>query len=158
MKYLLRLFRRSLLILLMPTALALSATPALADAQAHTPQFITVHKSPYCGCCKGWVDYLRRNGFEVATNDTVDMDSVKQQFHVPGEVASCHTALIDGYVIEGHVPVDAIRRLLKERPDVAGISAPGMPANSPGMGSDTPRGYNVVTFTRQGDIDLFARY
>jgi hypothetical protein len=159
MKPLVKLLRRSLLLSLSPLMLALPLSPVMAEAApGQAAPRVTVHKSPYCGCCKDWIDYLERNGFEVVANDTHDMEQIKKRFHVPGAVASCHTAVVDGYVVEGHVPVNDIRRLLRERPAVVGISAPGMPQDSPGMGSETPRGYNVVTFTEQGEIDLYSRY
>lgn len=94
---------------------------------------VTVYKSPSCGCCGKYVDYLKENGFSVKTIEQDDMDSIKKRYGV-SRVASCHTALVNGYVVEGHVPVSAIRKLLKEKPAIAGISAPGMPMNSPGMG------------------------
>ena len=100
-------------------------------AQAATA--ITVHKSPTCGCCEKYVDYLRENGFAVKAENESDMDAIKKR-HGVSHVASCHTALVEGYVVEGHVPVAAIRRLLKHKPAIVGISAPGMPMNSPGMG------------------------
>ena len=94
---------------------------------------ITLHKSPTCGCCEKYVDYLRDNGFEVKAVNESDMDAIKKR-HGVAHLASCHTALIGGYVVEGHVPVASIRKLLREKPDLVGISAPGMPINSPGMG------------------------
>lgn len=94
---------------------------------------VTLYKSPTCGCCKKYVDYLRDNGFEVKAVDERDMSAIKKR-HGMARMASCHTALINGYAVEGHVPVGAIRKLLKEKPAIVGISAPGMPANSPGMG------------------------
>lgn len=94
---------------------------------------VTLYKSPTCGCCEKYVDYLRQNGFVVKAIDQNDMDSIKKRYHVT-RVASCHTALINGYVVEGHVPVSAINKMLKEKPAIIGISAPGMPKNSPGMG------------------------
>jgi hypothetical protein len=109
--------------------LALACTGAAAQAAPA----ITVHKSPTCGCCEKYVDYLRDNGFEVEARNEPDMNAVKQR-HGVAHVASCHTALIGGYVVEGHVPVASIRKLLKEKPAITGISAPGMPPNSPGMG------------------------
>lgn len=108
-------------------ALTLDATAAAAGT------LITVHKSPTCGCCTKYVDYLRENGFEVRAIDEPDMDAVKKR-HGSTRVASCHTALVGGYVVEGHVPVGAIRKMLKDKPAITGISAPGMPMNSPGMG------------------------
>ncbi|EEF26072.1 conserved hypothetical protein [Ricinus communis] len=94
---------------------------------------VTVYKSPSCGCCEKYISYLRANDFTVNAVDQNDMDSIKKRYGV-SRVASCHTALINGYVIEGHVPVSAINKLLKEKPAILGISAPGMPMNSPGMG------------------------
>ncbi len=114
--------------------LVVSITTALAvmnPAYAATP--VTVYKSPTCGCCDKYVDYLRDNGFAVEAVNESDMSAVKKRYGM-SHAASCHTTLIDGYAIEGHVPVGAIRKLLKEKPAIAGISAPGMPANSPGMG------------------------
>lgn len=108
-------------------ALTLNSAVALAG------QAITVYKSPTCGCCEKYVSYLRENGFAVKAIDQNDMDSVKKRYGVT-RVASCHTALINGYVVEGHVPVSAINKLLKEKPAITGISVPGMPMNSPGMG------------------------
>ncbi|TAJ79310.1 MAG: CopG family transcriptional regulator [Gallionellaceae bacterium] len=105
---------------------------------------ITVHKSPTCGCCEKYVDYLRGNGFAVKAVNESDMDAIKKR-HGVSHVASCHTALVEGYVVEGHVPVAAIRKLLKEKPAIAGISAPGMPMNSPGMGE-----------TKKGTLTIYA--
>ena len=100
-------------------------------AQAATA--MTVYKSPTCGCCEKYVDYLRENGFAVKAVNESDMDAIKKR-HGVSHVASCHTALVNGYVVEGHVPVAAIRKLLKEKPGISGISVPGMQMNSPGMG------------------------
>ena len=108
-------------------ALALNAATAFAGPA------VTLYKSPTCGCCEKYVAYLRQNGFKVTALDSGDMDAIKKRYKVT-RVASCHTAIVDGYVIEGHVPVHAINKLLKEKPAIVGISAPGMPQNSPGMG------------------------
>ena len=108
-----------------------TALAGMSPAYAATP--VTVYKSPTCGCCNKYVDYLRDNGFAVEAVNESDMSAVKKRYGM-SHVASCHTTLIKGYAIEGHVPVGAIRKLLKEKPAIAGISAPGMPANSPGMG------------------------
>lgn len=97
----------------------------------------TLYKSPTCGCCGEYVKYLRNNGFNVKAIDSDDMDKIKRDNKV-GKLGSCHTMQIDGYVIEGHVPVSAINKLLQQRPKIVGISAPGMPANSPGMGEMKP--------------------
>lgn len=100
-------------------------------AQAATA--MTLYKSPACGCCEKYVDYLRENGFAVKAVNESDMDAIKKR-HGVSHVASCHTALVGGYVVEGHIPVAAIRKLLKEKPAITGISVPGMQMNSPGMG------------------------
>jgi hypothetical protein len=100
---------------------------------AHAATAMTVYKSPTCGCCEKYVGYLRENGFAVKAVNESNMDAIKKR-HGVSHVASCHTALVEGYVVEGHVPVAAIRKLLKDKPAIVGISAPGMPMNSPGMG------------------------
>jgi hypothetical protein len=110
---------------------------------------ITVYKTPDCGCCVKWVEYLQKEGFEVKAANRDDLSSIKQRAGVPPEMSSCHTALVDGYVIEGHVPAQAIRKLLKERPDTLGLAVPGMPANSPGMGEMDGR---LKTFTLEGKL------
>lgn len=101
-----------------------------------------VYKSSSCGCCKGWVNYLRQNGYRVTVIERDDMEAVKDRLGVPAEMRSCHTAKIDGYLIEGHVTVEAIRKILAERPKLAGIASPGMPSGAPGM--DGPRVPNTV--------------
>ena len=94
---------------------------------------VSVSKDPSCGCCDGWVAHIEAAGFPVKVVESSDMDSLKQRLGVPAELASCHTAEVGGYVVEGHVPAAAIRRLLAERPDATGLAVPGMPAGSPGM-------------------------
>ncbi|MEA3290831.1 MAG: DUF411 domain-containing protein [Pseudomonadota bacterium] len=132
---------------------------AMEAQAAETTQTITVYKSPTCGCCKGWVDYLRDNGFQVKTHDVSDLMGIKaKQGLTDRRLMSCHTALIDGYIVEGHVPVEDIRRLVNERPDVVGITAPGMPQMSPGMRSIEPKGYDVLSFDKRGDVELFSSY
>lgn len=128
------------------------------DAIAALPA-ITVYKSPTCQCCGEWVSYLRDKGFEVETSDVEDMQRIKGQFNVPRELSSCHTGVIGGYVVEGHVPAEEIQRLLQEKPEVAGITVPGMPVGSPGMERGSQRDpYNVLTFTQQGAANIYARY
>ncbi len=112
---------------------------------------IQVFKSPTCGCCSKWVDHLTQNGFRVEAQDVADLDAVKQRAGVPSHLRACHTAVIDGYTIEGHIPATAIKKLLDERPNVKGLAVPGMPAGSPGMPSPTPEPYDVVTFGAGGD-------
>lgn len=113
---------------------ALSHDPArTAGAQASGP-VIRVVKSPYCGCCAKWVDYLAARGWRTEVESQSNLAPVRRRAGVPGGMAGCHTAFVEGYVVEGHVPAGAIEKLLAERPDLDGIAVPGMPADSPGMG------------------------
>jgi hypothetical protein len=120
---------------------------------------VTVYKSPTCGCCKEWVKHLQANGFSVATHDVADIMPYKTANGVPATLGSCHTAKVDGYVIEGHVPASDIKRLLKERPAVRGLAVPGMPVGSPGMeqGARKDR-YDVLTFDAQGKTAVYAAH
>jgi|SRR5262245_5660677 len=129
-----------------------TAVPSLlwwhrSELAAGAPK-ITVMKDPNCGCCSGWVEHLRQEGFEVETKDMPDLSRVKVQLGVPTDLAACHTAQVEGYVIEGHVPASAIRRLLHEHPPGIGLAVPGMPINSPGM--EVPgapdEAYEVILF------------
>lgn len=135
------------------TAIAVLGRPAPSEAAPR----VTVYKSPTCGCCKKWVDHLEEHGFQVTAIDTSDVQSVKTRHGVPGALGSCHTALVDGYVVEGHVPADVIQRLLKERPVVAGIAVPGMPMGSPGMEGPTRERFDVLAFEKSGKTSVFAR-
>ncbi len=103
-----------------------------AAARAEMPDAL-MYKNPQCGCCEEYAKYLRRNGFRVTVKETHNMSLISRQNGVPEKLAGCHTMLVGGYVVEGHVPVGAINKLLKERPSIKGISLPGMPDGSPGM-------------------------
>lgn len=144
-------------LLILALASALGTAYAEESKPAAEPA-ITVYKSPYCGCCSGWIEYLKNNGFEVTVEDMNDLSGLKARYGIRRELQSCHTAIVDGYAIEGHVPVDDIRRLLAERPNVTGLTAPGMPAMSPGMNSIEPKGYDVLSFDRSGRTEVFSRY
>lgn len=124
-------------------------TVILATGAAVADPAITVYKSPNCGCCVKWVEYLRKEGFEVNAINRSDLTPIKQRAGVKPDMASCHTAMVDGYVIEGHVPASAIRRLLQERPDTLGLAVPGMPDNSPGMGKMNGK---LKTYTMEGEL------
>ena len=131
---------------------------ALPGSTSPTP--ITVYKSSTCGCCTKWVDHVRANGFAPVVHDEEEMDALKNKLKVPEGVRSCHTAQIDGYLIEGHVPASDIRRLLAERPKAAGLAVPGMPPLTPGMAPAdvAPRGFEVVSFQPDGSTKVFARH
>ncbi len=113
----------------------LAALPGAALIADDLP-IMDVVKTPSCGCCKVWIDMALASGFEVNVTDTTDYAGMKKDAGVPRRLVSCHTARVGGYVVEGHVPFSAIRALLRDRPDIAGISVPGMPGDSPGMGGE----------------------
>ena len=153
---------RSPFLWIIPLFVALAAGGAwlLHSPEARAEADIVVYKSPSCGCCSGWVKHLEQNGFSVETKNSDDMDAVKRRLGVPESMGSCHTGLLGGYVVEGHVPAADLRRLLQEKPAVHGIAAPGMPVGSPGMEvPDTkPDPYDVVTFTKDGRSQVFSRH
>lgn len=133
---------------------------AATGAEAATGALkITVYRNPSCSCCGGWMDYLTTQGFQPRNVLTSDMNALKQQYGVPNDLASCHTAVINGYVIEGHVPADDIKRLLAEQPTVAGIAVPQMPIGTPGMESgDVREPFTVFSFDEQGNTKAFNQY
>jgi len=141
-------------------ALVLAATVAgvggLAIAAPSPGPEISVYKNASCGCCKKWVEHLQAAGFRVTVHDTSNLAGVMEHYGVPRKLTACHTAVVDGYVIEGHVPADVIRRLLKERPGIAGVAVPGMPAGSPGMESETPARFYILTFDKNGTTSVYG--
>lgn len=139
-------------------SLTSASAPAVSSNQP-TPHNVTVFKDPNCGCCEQWVEHLRKHAFTVAVKDTSDVTAAKRTGRVPERLYSCHTAFVGGYVVEGHVPADDIKRLLAERPKVAGIGVGGMPVGSPGMeyGNRKDR-YDVMAFTRDGSTKVFASH
>lgn len=147
-----KLLRTRLVVLAAP--ILLTAAGCSGPAEASGPE-ITVYKTPTCGCCRNWVDHLREEGFRVTTEDMPDLTQVKHEHGVPEGLASCHTAVVDGYTVEGHVPADVIRRLLVERPAVTGIAVPGMPMGSPGMEGPFSQPYEIYTFTPEGPVDVY---
>lgn len=115
--------------------LILAATVSLMALPAWAAE-LTMFKDPNCGCCQGWADYMKDAGWQTKVIATEDIDKIKRQFGVPARMESCHTAIIDGYVVEGHVPLAAVEKLLKDRPKATGLAAPGMPQGSPGMSGE----------------------
>lgn len=138
-------------------SILLVSDPSLA-VPSKSPE-INVYRDPSCSCCGGWIDYLAAQGFQPTSMATSDMETLKQQYGVPEGLASCHTAVIDKYVIEGHVPVEDIKRLLVEKPKVTGIAVPGMPIGTPGMeNGDRKDSFTVFSFNKQGKTAAFDRY
>lgn len=129
-------------------------------AQKHETA-ITVYKSPTCGCCSEWEKHLEKAGFKVTSKPTDKMTEVRSELGIPANMQSCHTGIISGYLIEGHVPADDIKKLLKEKPaEIAGLAAPGMPQKSPGMQPEgkKPEGYDVLSFDKEGNSKVFTSY
>jgi hypothetical protein len=139
-------------------ALALIAAAGI-NLSAQRPVTIEVFKTSTCGCCALWVKHLEANGFTARVTDMDDLSQIKKKHGVPSRAASCHTAVVGGYAIEGHVPAAEVQRLLKERPAVAGLAVPGMPLGSPGMEfGDTKQPYDVIAFDKAGQLKVFASY
>jgi hypothetical protein len=138
-------------------ALLLAALAATGAAQAAPATRVTVWKDPACSCCDGWVRHMRQAGFEVTVHEVDDVGPLKATSGVPDALWSCHTALVEGYAIEGHVPAADLRRLLAERPRARGLAVPGMPASAPGM--DRPgKPYEVVLFGAAEGDRIWARH
>ena len=124
---------------------------AMADAPA-----VTLYKNPTCACCGDWAEHMRANGFRVDVNEGADLARVKQDLGVPFRAASCHTAEVGGYALEGHVPADAVNQLLRDRPDIAGLAVPGMPVGVPGMPGEGFGSYDVLALQKDGATRVYA--
>ena len=149
----------------LPSLILLAAfvvVPADAAQRTNKPsasvaRAITVYRTASCGCCGKWVDHLKAAGFEPTVHIVGNVDDTPPRKGLPASLRSCHTATLEGYTVEGHVPADVIRQLLRDRPRVQGIAVPGMPAGSPGMESPNPEPYVVFTFDANGKTTVFAR-
>jgi hypothetical protein len=130
-----------------------------AQAPRSAKPQVVVYKSPTCGCCVNWIAHMKQSGFDVKSMDVEDIDKVKRTYGVPPSASSCHTALVDSYVVEGHVPADAVSRMLREKPKIAGLAVPGMPVGSPGM--EMPGGrkdpFAIVAFEKNGTTTIYER-
>lgn len=149
-----RLVRSAALVLFAACAAALTTAPVAA---AEGP-VIAVYKSPTCGCCNAWVEHLRENGFDTRAHNVPDVSAYRAKYGVPEALSACHTAVVEGYAIEGHVPAADIRRLLRERPNGKGIAVPAMPLGSPGMPSPRKDPYETLLFDADGRSVLFERH
>ena len=122
-------------------------------------QDITVYRSPNCGCCSGWIKHLQEHQFNVIDIKTNNINKLKQKYGIPSKLASCHTAIIDGYVIEGHVPADDIKQLLSQKPNITGLTVPEMPVGTPGMEMGNRKDpFSVLTFDKDGNTTIFKQY
>ena len=132
-----------------------SDEPASANVSADV---VTVYKTEACGCCLKWVDHLEANDFAVEVVNVASTAPTREKFGVPPQLLSCHTGTIDGYWVEGHVPADLVKQLITDKPDnIRGISAPGMPAGSPGMEGPNPVEYDIVAYHADGTTSVYAR-
>jgi hypothetical protein len=142
--------------------LALSLTTAAAripdPAATGKKPTITVYKDPSCGCCKAWIAHLVKAGYTVDAKDSPNMAEIKRDLGVPDALKSCHTGIVDGYIIEGHVSPEEIDQLLAQKPKVAGLAVPGMPMGSPGMDGGAKQHYQVVSFEKNGKTKVFASH
>lgn len=130
---------------------------AASRRQGEAP-LVTLYKSPTCTCCSEWADHMRANGFRVEVEERPDVMKVKEELSVPAQLSSCHTAVVEGYALEGHAPADVIRRLLAERPEIVGLAVPGMPPGVPGMpdADHTRPPYDIWAFRADGTTQLYA--
>lgn len=143
------------------TALAVEQAGSASSMSAvPVSEVVTVYKSASCGCCANWVEHLREAGFKVEARDVPDAElpAIKVEHGVAPGHQSCHTAVVGDYVVEGHVPADLVRRMLEEKPDIAGLAVPGMPLGSPGMEvpDGTTQSYDVIAFTDDGEQRVYA--
>ncbi|URK86068.1 DUF411 domain-containing protein (plasmid) [Rhizobium sp. RCAM05350] len=128
---------------------------ALVGRSQAAGESMVVYKDPNCGCCHAWAEAMAKAGFSVKAEDVADINVVKDPFAVPAEMRACHTAVVAGYYLEGHVPLEAVTRLLAEKPDLAGLSVPGMPVGSLGMGDDPGASYDVIAVGKDGTSKLY---
>jgi hypothetical protein len=138
--------------------LTTGAAPPSSFSAAAKKVTITVYKDPGCGCCRNWIAHLIKHGYRVDAKDTPEMTAIKRTLGIPDGLTACHTAIVNGYLIEGHVPAADIARLLKEKPKVAGLAVPGMPMGSPGMEGPRTQHYQVLSFDKAGKTKVFAAY
>ena len=145
--------RRDILV----TITSLFALARSSPSQASGP-LVTVFKDATCGCCGKWVEHLRANAFTVKVQEVNDTSAYQRQYRVPRSMVSCHTAIVNGYTIAGHVPAADIKRLLSERPKAVGLAVPGMPVGTPGMEAAHSDAYSVLAFDESGHTSVYAHY
>ena len=146
-------------LLFIPLVCTLAGTSGVVAQPGPKTTPAIVYKTATCGCCSVWVEHMRKNGLAVTVHDVpqAELTKIKEKHGVPPEAQTCHTALIGKYVVEGHVPADVVRKLLKERPQIAGIAVPGMPIGSPGMEGAAKQPYNVMTFAPGQKMTVYAK-
>lgn len=143
--------------LLLQAMLAGAFSPPMLASAAAAP-IVEVYKSKTCGCCEGWIDHLKANGFTVKAHDVANPSDYREKFGIPQEFGSCHTGLVQGYALEGHVPAREIKRLLAERPQAIGLAVPSMPLGSPGMEGQRSDPYDVFLVQAGGRRSVYKHY
>ncbi|MDR6757994.1 hypothetical protein J2Y48_003292 [Mycoplana sp. BE70] len=138
-------------------SVAAASAIAIAGSARAAAESILVYKDPNCGCCQAWADAMTAAGFSVKIVNVDDLDAIKQRFAIPAQLQGCHTAIVAGYYLEGHVPLEAVTRLLAERPAVAGLAVPGMPSGSLGMGDDPGANYDVLAVAKDGSSKVYQQ-
>lgn len=131
---------------------------AVSSPSQQSGPLVTVFKLRTCSCCSKWVEHLQANGFAVKVQEVSDTAGYERQYHVPQNMVSCHTAVVNGFTIEGHVPATEIKRLVNEKPKAVGLAVPGMPVGSPGMETGRTEAYSVFLFDESGYSSVYARY
>ena len=132
------------------------AQSGCTQSEASIPE-VMVYKSATCGCCSKWVDHMKEAGFVVKTTNVADVTAYKKKYGIPAGMGSCHTAVVGDYVVEGHVPADLVKKMLEEKPDIAGIAVPGMPVGSPGMEQGNHvDSYEIITFDAEGKTSVYG--
>ena len=151
--------KHKIIISIIFSTILLTGSALVLSQRVNADSGMTVYKSPTCGCCSKWIKHMEDNGFSIKAVDVTDVNQVKQYYGISPGLGSCHTALVDGYVIEGHVPADDVKRLLAEKPDLLGLSVPGMPVGSPGMEmGDRVDSYSVMAIDKNGETRVFNQY
>lgn len=143
--------------LTMTAGMVMAGLPAGLRLIAADDTAIEIWKSPTCGCCEYWVTHMRTNGFIPTVHNLDDVSPIKRKYGVPSSLASCHTAVVGGFAIEGHVPADVVKQALKERPAILGLAVPGMPMGAPGMEGPRKDPYDVIAFDRAGKTRVYAK-
>ncbi len=150
--------KRTRMFAALAAVIALSQPTGAQTKAAVAKPHLDVYKTPTCGCCSKWVEQMEASGFTAKATNMPDVGPIKEKNKVPARLASCHTTLVGGYVIEGHVPAADIKRLLKEKPAIVGLAAPGMPAGSPGMDVPNSPAFDVIAFDKDGKTRVWATH
>jgi hypothetical protein len=152
-----RLFRSAAVVFALGASISAAPQAPPKTAPAPAPVDVKVYLTPTCGCCSKWVDHMAAAKFNTTKDVRTDLGTVPERKRVPRQLMGCHLAIVGPYIVEGHVPADVVRKLLKEQPKIAGISVPGMPTGSPGMEGPNPEPYSIVAFRADGTTYEFAK-